>query len=242
MHHHCEMNGFGILLFHTNNQSSSAGPVGTLAIYKMEIVCLYRERSCLPLLSRARLSFSGSVFRLTFSQFLFVFSSSKLSVRILLSEASVVLSDDITNPSGSMELLRLTLTKLLLSLTPAPSSLPPELAEDSAMAPSSLSLLMTDASLIEVYCYSLQVDNQLYNRTSFHFPVLLCQDQRAVCDQGGSWTSDVNPTGSPEGLEEFRHSCFLQLRIMLSGDRRSVEEVKLIFGFTLANVIPLRLH
>ncbi|MEQ2188439.1 hypothetical protein GOODEAATRI_015072, partial [Goodea atripinnis] len=92
--------------------------------------------------------------------------SSKLSVRILLSEASVALSDDITNPSGSMELLRLTLTKLLLSLVPAPISLPPELAEDSTMASSSFCVLMTDASLIEIYCYSLQVDNQLYNRTT----------------------------------------------------------------------------
>ncbi|XP_027872491.1 vacuolar protein sorting-associated protein 13B isoform X1 [Xiphophorus couchianus] len=151
--------------------------------------------------------------------------SSKLSVRILLSEASVVISDDITNPSGSMELLRLTLTKLLLSLGPAPASLPPELAEDSTMASCSLSVLMADASLIEVYCYGLQVDNQLYNRTSFHFPVLLCQDQRGPSETGGAWSIDVNPGNSPEGLEEFKRSCFLQLRMTLTGDRRTVEEV-----------------
>ncbi|MEQ2286971.1 Vacuolar protein sorting-associated protein 13B [Ameca splendens] len=151
--------------------------------------------------------------------------SSKLSVRILLSEASVALSDDITNPSGSMELLRLTLTKLLLSLVPAPISLPPELAEDSAMASSSFSVLMTDATLIEIYCYSLQVDNQLYNRTSFHFPILLCQDHRGASEPEGSWSSDVNPTESPEVLEEFKHSCFLQLRMTLAGDRHTVEEV-----------------
>ncbi|MEQ2218675.1 hypothetical protein XENOCAPTIV_006646, partial [Xenoophorus captivus] len=164
--------------------------------------------------------------------------SSKLSVRILLSEASVALSDDITNPSGSMELLRLTLTKLLLSLVPAPISLPPELAEDSAMASSSFSVLMTDATLIEIYCYSLQVDNQLYNRTSFHFPILLCQDHRGASEPESSWSSDVNPTESPEVLEEFKHSCFLQLRMTLTGDRHTVEEVMFIFGFFFLCTFP----
>ncbi|XP_032375136.1 vacuolar protein sorting-associated protein 13B isoform X2 [Etheostoma spectabile] len=145
--------------------------------------------------------------------------SSKLSCRVLLSEASVVLSDDITNPSGSVELLRLTLTKLFLSLAPAPPSLPPELAGDPD------SPLMPDASLIEVYCSSLQVDNQLFNRASFHFPVLLCQDQRGGAELGGPWSSDANPAESPESLEEFKHSCFLQLRMRLAGDRSTAEEI-----------------
>ncbi|XP_034729846.1 vacuolar protein sorting-associated protein 13B-like isoform X2 [Etheostoma cragini] len=145
--------------------------------------------------------------------------SSKLSCRVLLSEASVVLSDDITNPSGSVELLRLTLTKLFLSLAPAPPSLPPELAGDPD------SPLLPDASLIEVYCSSLQVDNQLFNRASFHFPVLLCQDQRGGAELGGPWSSDANPAESPESLEEFKHSCFLQLRMRLAGDRSTAEEI-----------------
>ncbi|XP_008290334.1 vacuolar protein sorting-associated protein 13B [Stegastes partitus] len=151
--------------------------------------------------------------------------TSKLSVRVLLSEASVALSDDITSPSGSVELLRLTLTKLLLSLAPAPTSLPPELAAEPGMGAASMSALMSDASLIEVYCSSLQVDNQLYNRASFHFPVLLCQDQRGGAEPGGPWTSDANPTESPEALEEFKRSCFLQLRILLAGDKCTAEEV-----------------
>uniref|UniRef100_A0A3B5AH31 Vacuolar protein sorting 13 homolog B n=1 Tax=Stegastes partitus TaxID=144197 RepID=A0A3B5AH31_9TELE len=139
--------------------------------------------------------------------------------------ASVALSDDITSPSGSVELLRLTLTKLLLSLAPAPTSLPPELAAEPGMGAASMSALMSDASLIEVYCSSLQVDNQLYNRASFHFPVLLCQDQRGGAEPGGPWTSDANPTESPEALEEFKRSCFLQLRILLAGDKCTAEEV-----------------
>uniref|UniRef100_A0A8D3AJI2 Vacuolar protein sorting 13 homolog B n=1 Tax=Scophthalmus maximus TaxID=52904 RepID=A0A8D3AJI2_SCOMX len=137
----------------------------------------------------------------------------------------VSLSDDITSPSGSVELLRLTLTKLLLSLAPAPSSLPLEPPVDPGVDMAPISALMPDGSLIEVCCSSLQVDNQLYNRASFHFPVLLCQDQRGGADPGGPWSSDDNPADSPEALEEFKRSCFLRLRMMLAGDRCTLEEV-----------------
>lgn len=153
-----------------------------------------------------------------------MFRPFKLSFGVLLSEVSTVLSDDITSPSGSVELLRLTLTKLILSLAPAPSSLPPELADDPGIG-----ALMADASLIEVCCSSLQVDNQLYNRASFHFPVLLCQDQRGGAEPGSPWSNEANPAQSPEALEEFRSSCFLQLRVVLAGDKCTVEEVSLIF-------------
>lgn len=159
---------------------------------------------------------------------MFCFRSSKLSFGVLLSETSVVLSDDITSPSGSVELLRLTLTKLLFSLAPAPSSLPPELAVDPGMGTAPISALMPDASLIEVCCSSLQIDNQLYNRASFHFPVLLCQDQRGGAESGSPWSNEANPAQSPEALEEFKRSCFLQLRMVLAGDRCTVEEVGLI--------------
>uniref|UniRef100_A0A8C9XPN5 Vacuolar protein sorting 13 homolog B n=1 Tax=Sander lucioperca TaxID=283035 RepID=A0A8C9XPN5_SANLU len=149
----------------------------------------------------------------------------------------VVLSDDITNPSGSVELLRLTLTKLFLSLAPAPPSLPPELAGDPD------SPLMPDASLIEVYCSSLQVDNQLFNRASFHFPVLLCQDQRGGgAELGGPWSSDANPTESPESLEEFKHSCFLQLRMRLAGDRCTAEELSVFYPQITFQLQPARVY
>lgn len=140
----------------------------------------------------------------------------------------MVISDDITSPTGSVELLRLTLTKLLLSLAPAPTSLPAEFEVDPGVGAASISALMSDTSLIEVYCSSLQVDNQLYNRASFHFPVLLCQDQRGGVEPGGQWSSDANPTESPEALDAFKCSCFLQLRVTLSGDRCAVEEVRII--------------
>ncbi len=144
----------------------------------------------------------------------------------------MVLSDDVTSPSGSVELLRLTLTKLLLSLNPAPTSLPPELAAEAGMGDAPFFALTPDASMIEIYCSSLQVDNQLYNRASFHFPVLLCQDQRGGAEPGSPWSSDTNASLSPEVLEEFKHSCFLQLKMVLAGDRCTVEEV----GFSLLSL------
>lgn len=140
----------------------------------------------------------------------------KLSLSLLLSEASVTLRDDITNPSGSVELMRLTLTKLFLRLTPEQTSDP------AAGAPPAFT---SGTALIDVYCSCLQVDNQLYNRASFHFPVLLCQEQRGGAEPGTHWSSNENPSESPELLEEFKHSCFLHVRLTLSGDGRTVEEV-----------------
>ncbi|XP_029927475.1 vacuolar protein sorting-associated protein 13B isoform X3 [Myripristis murdjan] len=152
-------------------------------------------------------------------------SNQKLAFKVLLSEASVSLSDDITSPSGSVELLRLTLTKLLLSMAPAPASLPSDLASDPSKGTAPVSALIPDAFLIELHCSGLQVDNQLYNRASFHFPVLLCQEQRGGVEVGGPWSSDANPTDSLEALEQFKHSCFLQLGLTLAEDGQTVEQV-----------------
>ncbi|KAM9851512.1 intermembrane lipid transfer protein VPS13B [Aulostomus maculatus] len=151
--------------------------------------------------------------------------STNLSVNVLLSEVSVALSDDITSPSGSVELLRLTLTKLLLRLAPAPTFQHRELTIDPGAGTEPIFAVMPEASLIEVHCSCLQVDNQLYNRASFHFPVLLCQEQRGGAEPGTQWSSTDNPTESLELLEEFKQSCFLQLRLTLAGDRCTVEEI-----------------
>ncbi|XP_016330608.1 vacuolar protein sorting-associated protein 13B-like [Sinocyclocheilus anshuiensis] len=86
-------------------------------------------------------------------------SDQVLSFRILLNEASVALCDDITSPSSSVELLRLTVSKLLLQLP---------LGEPSAV------------HTVQIHCAGLQVDNQLYERASFHFPVILCQESLSV--------------------------------------------------------------
>ncbi|KAM4581445.1 intermembrane lipid transfer protein VPS13B isoform 3-T3 [Odontesthes bonariensis] len=217
-----------LLLKTTSDQSTTewTDPVdinclGTQVVFLPGFGCLYIDVSYVKGTLVLSLAPEGSMDAVTNQHS----RSSELSFRVLLSEASLVLSDDITSPTGSVELLRLTLTKLLLCLAPAPTSLPYELPADSAEGAAPISALMSDMSLIEVYCSSLQVDNQLYNRASFHFPVLLCQDQRGGAEPEGVWSSDTNPAESPEALEGFKRSCFLQLRMTLDGDRCTLEEV-----------------
>ncbi|XP_062322182.1 intermembrane lipid transfer protein VPS13B [Osmerus eperlanus] len=143
-------------------------------------------------------------------------SNQKLAFRVLLSEASVALNDDITSPQGSVELLRLTLSRLLVNVAPAQSELDPTglgLGGRGGAA---------EACQVEVYCASLQVDNQLYNRASFHFPVLLCQEERA---QPVAWSSEANPTVSTAALEEYVSSCFLTLGLILAPDGRTLDQV-----------------
>ncbi|XP_028969409.2 vacuolar protein sorting-associated protein 13B isoform X3 [Esox lucius] len=157
-------------------------------------------------------------------------SQLKLAFRVLLSEASLSLNDDITSRSGSVELLRLTLSKLLLNLSPA-------LLADSALTLGGPGLGLGSAGwgetcLVEVHCASLQVDNQLYSRASFHFPVLLCQEQRV---EPPPWSSDANPTCSLRALEEFKSSCFLHLGFTLDREFCSVDQVTL-------HIQPARLY
>lgn len=172
----------------------------------------------------------------------------RLSFRVLLSEASLALCDDITSPSGSVELLRLTLSRLLLHLSPAadsPSSssdllrvdpcvstASPTTSSSSASAwdvhpePGSPLMPAADGSVLELHCASLQLDNQLYTRASFHFPVLLCQDSRSADPSsssssfasGAPWSPEAHPLLSPEALRAYRASCFLRLATVLGPD------------------------
>ena len=63
------------------------------------------------------------------------------------------LRDDITSRSGSVELLRLTLSKLLLNLCPARLG-------DSGMG--LVTAGMGEACLVEVHCASLQVGRLIF--------------------------------------------------------------------------------
>ncbi|KAL0171049.1 hypothetical protein M9458_031360, partial [Cirrhinus mrigala] len=123
-------------------------------------------------------------------------SDRMLSFRVLLNEASVALCDDITSPSGSVELLRLTVTKLLLRLPPD------EPPDDGTDAP--------PVHTVQIHCAGLQVDNQLYERASFHFPVIVCQEPQGE--------PDLAPT--PRQLREFCDACFLSLSVTVSADGR----------------------
>uniref|UniRef100_A0A8K9WXE2 Vacuolar protein sorting 13 homolog B n=1 Tax=Oncorhynchus mykiss TaxID=8022 RepID=A0A8K9WXE2_ONCMY len=86
----------------------------------------------------------------------------------------------------------------------------------------SIFLCSLPATLTRYSSVLFQVDNQLYNRASFHFPVLLCQEQ---CVELPLWTSDANPTTSLQALEEFKASCFLQLGLTLDREGYSVDQL-----------------
>lgn len=119
-------------------------------------------------------------------------SNEMLSFHVILSEVSMALCDDITSPTGSVELLRLTISKVLLVL-PLPE-------------PTMGDIPSSRGHHVQVLCGSLQVDNQLYSCSSFHFPVLLCQEQLSDTH---SWVSDRDLVLNPEALEELHQMCFL---------------------------------
>lgn len=131
-----------------------------------------------------------------------------LSFRVILTEISMALCDDITSPSGSVELLRLTMSKVLVVL-PFPE-------------PTTNVTTTCHGHHVQVLCGSLQVDNQLYSCSSFHFPVLLCQEHLSDTD---SWMGDRDLVLSPEALEELRQMCFLSVGLTLSSNGYHLEQV-----------------
>uniref|UniRef100_A0A8B9JSN2 Vacuolar protein sorting 13 homolog B n=1 Tax=Astyanax mexicanus TaxID=7994 RepID=A0A8B9JSN2_ASTMX len=120
----------------------------------------------------------------------------------------MVLCDDITSPVGSVELLRLTMSKVLVLMPPTEST------ESDASS--------THVHQMHVLCGSLQVDNQLYNRSSFHFPVLLCQEQRA---DSACWAGDRDPVLSFEALEDLRQASFLCVGLAISSNGLQLEQL-----------------
>lgn len=131
-----------------------------------------------------------------------------LSFRVILSEVSLALCDDITSPTGSVELLRLTMSKVLVML-PLP---------DSTMGDTPTS----HGHHVQVLCGRLQVDNQLYSCSSFHFPVLLCQEQLSDTD---SWVGVRDLILNPDALEELHQMCFLCVGLTLSSNGYHLEKV-----------------
>ncbi|XP_060756090.1 intermembrane lipid transfer protein VPS13B-like isoform X4 [Neoarius graeffei] len=134
-------------------------------------------------------------------------SNQMLSFRVILSEVSVAFCDDITSPTGSVELLRLTLSKVLLVL-PLPE-------------PTMDGIPSSHGHHVQVLCGSLQVDNQLYSCSSFHFPVLLCQEQLSDTH---SWVGDRDLILNPEALEELHQMCYLCVGLTLD-DGYHLEQV-----------------
>ncbi|KAG7317797.1 hypothetical protein KOW79_018832 [Hemibagrus wyckioides] len=135
-------------------------------------------------------------------------SNQMLSFHVILSEVSMALCDDITSPTGSVELLRLTMSKVLV-LLPLPE---PTMGETPTF----------NGHHVKILCGSLQVDNQLYSCSSFHFPVLLCQEQLPDTDL---WVGVKDLIINPEALEELRQMCFLCVGLTLSSNGYHLEKV-----------------
>ncbi|XP_069778608.1 intermembrane lipid transfer protein VPS13B-like isoform X4 [Narcine bancroftii] len=131
-----------------------------------------------------------------------------IALRVLITQASLTINDDLTNQSKSSELLRLTLDNVLLNLAPLVNQSRP-LAREFREEPSQG---FSELYLLEVCIGDLQIDNQLYHRTSFHFPALLCQEIKPEIPQ---WRTGFSSTLSAKDLDDYKHKCFLKARVVL---------------------------
>nr|XP_003226657.1 PREDICTED: vacuolar protein sorting-associated protein 13B isoform X1 [Anolis carolinensis] len=139
-----------------------------------------------------------------------------LVFKTFISQLSVAVNDDITNPKMLSELLRFTIDHIYLHMVPVASYLRPLSHEFNGEATNSIQQFYT----LQIYCGDLQLDNQLYSKSNFHFPVLLCQGEK---NESIQWTKMHSPVGSSKDLEEYSENSFIKLCLTLS------EEQNLLF-------------
>ncbi|XP_052603572.1 intermembrane lipid transfer protein VPS13B isoform X4 [Peromyscus californicus insignis] len=120
--------------------------------------------------------------------------------KMFITRLSLAVSDDLTHHEVSTELLRLTLDNIFLHVCPVPGVLPGE------EPPSNLLQLFS----VEVYFGDLQLDNQLYNKSNFHFAVLVCQGEKTAPAPYSRGQSLLLPT---RDLERYKENCFIKLRL-----------------------------
>ncbi|GAB1299300.1 Vacuolar protein sorting-associated protein 13B [Apodemus speciosus] len=125
-----------------------------------------------------------------------------VTFRMFITQLSLAVSDDLTHQVPS-ELLRLTLDNVSLHVSPVPGVLPGE------EPPSNFFPLYG----VEVYCGDLQLDNQLYNKSNFHFPVLVCQGEKTDPAQ---YSRVQSLLVSSKDLEEYKENCFIKLCLTVS--------------------------
>ncbi|XP_071410190.1 intermembrane lipid transfer protein VPS13B isoform X2 [Pithys albifrons albifrons] len=129
-----------------------------------------------------------------------------LSLKMFISQLSLAAFDDITNHKVSSELLRLTADNVFLHMAPATSSLSQEFQRDSVEG-------LPQFHSLQVYCEDLQLDNQLYSKSNFHFAVLLCQGEKNETVQ---WSRVNNLIVCNKDLESYKENCFIKLCITFS--------------------------
>lgn len=121
-----------------------------------------------------------------------------VALKMFVTRLSLAVLDDLTHHTASSELLRLTLDNIFLQMAPAAG---PLLGDEPSAAPSQL-------YCVEVCCGDLQLDNQLYHKSNFHFAVLVCQGEKPEPAQGPSTQSLLASSGD---LEECRRKSFIRL-------------------------------
>ncbi|XP_036063836.1 vacuolar protein sorting-associated protein 13B isoform X3 [Onychomys torridus] len=119
---------------------------------------------------------------------------------VFITRLSLAVSDDLTHHKASTELLRLTVDNIFLHVCPVPGALPGE------EPPSTLLQLFS----VEVYFGDLQLDNQLYNKSNFHFAVLVCQGEKTAPAQYSRVQSLLLST---KDLEGYKKNCFIKLHL-----------------------------
>ncbi|ELW47427.1 Vacuolar protein sorting-associated protein 13B [Tupaia chinensis] len=129
-----------------------------------------------------------------------------VTFKMFITQLSVAVFDDLTHHKAASELLRLTLDGVFLHMAPAASPLP---GEEAAAA-------FFQLYCVEVCCGDLQLDNQLYNKSNFHFAVLVCQGEKPEPPQCSKMQSLL---ASTKDLEEYKENCFIKLCITLTEDR-----------------------
>ncbi|XP_074842974.1 intermembrane lipid transfer protein VPS13B isoform X3 [Carettochelys insculpta] len=129
--------------------------------------------------------------------------------KMFVSQASLAVFDEITNHKMSSELLRLTVDNIFLNMAPVASYLRLLSHEFSGETSESLPQFYG----LEIYCGDLQLDNQLYNKSNFHFAVLLCQGEK---NETMPWSKVNNLILSNKDLEDYKEQCFIKFCLILS--------------------------
>ncbi|KAM9198438.1 intermembrane lipid transfer protein VPS13B [Dugong dugon] len=148
-----------------------------------------------------------------------------VTFKMFITQLSLAVFDDLTHHKASSELLRLTLDNIFLQMVPVAGHLPME------ETPATLFHLYC----MEVYCGDLQLDNQLYNKSNFHFAVLVCQGEKTEPTQCSKMQSLLI---SSRDLEEYKENCFIKLCITLTEGKSFLFDIN-EFSFELK---PARLY
>ena len=160
---------------------------------------------------------------------LFLFSSRTLekmvTFKMFITQVSLAVFDDLTHHKASSELLRLTLDTVFLQVAPAASHLP---GEEPGTA-------LFRLHCVELCCGDLQLDNQLYNKSNFHFAVLVCQEEKPDPTQYAKMQSLLT---SSRDLEEYKKKCFIKLCLTLTEGESFLFDIN-EFSFELK---PARLY